>query len=39
SQAEATRQAAAQEERLADLASDLLLQYLLQGGARQRGLG
>lgn len=38
-QAEATRQAAAQEERLADLASDLLLQYLLQGGARQRGLG
>uniref|UniRef100_A0A2K5WZA3 VGF nerve growth factor inducible n=1 Tax=Macaca fascicularis TaxID=9541 RepID=A0A2K5WZA3_MACFA len=31
-QAEATRQAAAQEERLADLASDLLLQYLLQGG-------
>uniref|UniRef100_A0A9L0I5X8 VGF nerve growth factor inducible n=1 Tax=Equus asinus TaxID=9793 RepID=A0A9L0I5X8_EQUAS len=35
-QAEATRQAAAQEERLADLASDLLLQYLLQGGARQR---
>ncbi|KAL1768318.1 neurosecretory protein VGF [Sigmodon hispidus] len=38
-QAEATRQAAAQEERLADLASDLLLQYLLQGGARQRDLG
>ncbi|XP_006859720.1 PREDICTED: neurosecretory protein VGF [Chrysochloris asiatica] len=38
-QAEATRQAAAQEERLADLASDLLLQYLLQGGARQHGLG
>nr|XP_004666258.1 neurosecretory protein VGF [Jaculus jaculus]XP_045000065.1 neurosecretory protein VGF [Jaculus jaculus]XP_045000066.1 neurosecretory protein VGF [Jaculus jaculus] len=38
-QAEATRQAAAQEERLADLASDLLLQYLLQGGARQRSLG
>ncbi|XP_055964168.1 neurosecretory protein VGF [Sorex fumeus] len=38
-QAEATRQAAAQEERLADLASDLLLQYLLQGGARLRGLG
>ncbi|XP_004705668.1 neurosecretory protein VGF [Echinops telfairi] len=38
-QAEATRQAAAQEERLADLASDLLLQYLLQGGARPRGLG
>ncbi|KAM5262066.1 neurosecretory protein VGF isoform 2-T3 [Hipposideros larvatus] len=38
-QAEATRQAAAQEERLADLASDLLLQYLLQGGTRQRGLG
>ncbi|XP_039099450.1 neurosecretory protein VGF [Hyaena hyaena] len=38
-QAEATRQAAAQEERLADLASDLLLQYLLQGGARQRGFG
>ncbi|KAM6155620.1 neurosecretory protein VGF [Rhynchocyon petersi] len=38
-QAEATRQAAAQEERLADLASDLLLQYLLQGGVRQRGLG
>ncbi|XP_058141877.1 neurosecretory protein VGF [Dasypus novemcinctus] len=38
-QAEATRQAAAQEERLADLASDLLLQYLLQGGVRQHGLG
>ncbi|XP_020029280.1 neurosecretory protein VGF [Castor canadensis] len=38
-QAEATRQAAAQEERLADLASDLLLQYLLQGGAHQRDLG
>ncbi|KAM4820477.1 neurosecretory protein VGF [Thomomys bottae] len=38
-QAEATRQAAAQEERLADLASDLLLQYLLQGGARPRGPG
>ncbi|XP_066130548.1 neurosecretory protein VGF [Saccopteryx bilineata] len=38
-QAEATRQAAAQEERLADLASDLLLQYLLQGGARQRSPG
>ncbi|XP_049643814.1 neurosecretory protein VGF [Suncus etruscus] len=38
-QAEVTRQAAAQEERLADLASDLLLQYLLQGGARQRSLG
>ncbi|XP_016054534.1 PREDICTED: neurosecretory protein VGF [Miniopterus natalensis] len=38
-QAEATRQAAAQEERLADLASDLLLQYLLQGGARLHGLG
>ncbi|KAF6128136.1 VGF nerve growth factor inducible [Phyllostomus discolor] len=38
-QAEATRQAAAQEERLADLASDLLLQYLLQGGARPHGLG
>ncbi|XP_069845344.1 neurosecretory protein VGF isoform X2 [Dipodomys merriami] len=38
-QAEATRQAAAQEERLADLASDLLLQYLLQSGARPRGPG
>ncbi|XP_007518043.2 neurosecretory protein VGF [Erinaceus europaeus] len=38
-QAEATRQAAAQEERLADLASDLLLQYLLHGGAGLRGLG
>ncbi|XP_031824493.1 neurosecretory protein VGF [Sarcophilus harrisii] len=39
-QAEATRQAAAQEERLADLASDLLLQYLLQGGGGlERGVG
>ncbi|XP_043857800.1 neurosecretory protein VGF [Dromiciops gliroides] len=41
-QAEATRQAAAQEERLADLASDLLLQYLLQsggGGGLERGVG
>ncbi|XP_048207116.1 neurosecretory protein VGF [Perognathus longimembris pacificus] len=38
-QAEATRQAAAQEERLADLASDLLLQYLLQGSRGPGGRG